>query len=75
MQDHKKPDYVIPSQEIGVIYYDQKSAVGIQFTDNEGKQVFVSLPGKLLQALGEQITEFVAKHPQVLELKPHDPRH
>ena len=44
----RKPDTVIPVKEIGLGLYPDDEAVGLQFEDGAGKQVFLWLPGSLL---------------------------
>jgi hypothetical protein len=46
-----------------VLYPDDK-AIGLQFQDGAGKQVFLWLPGSLLSALGEQLSQAVVDYPQ-----------
>lgn len=60
----KKPDTVIPVKEIGLVLYPEDRAVGLQFQDGAGKQVFLWLPGSLLSPLGRQLSEVVVDYPQ-----------
>jgi hypothetical protein len=60
----RKPDAVIPVKEIGLVLYPDDEAVGLQFEDGAGKQVFLWLPGSLLSALGKQLIEVVVDYPQ-----------
>src|SRR3984885_14198915 len=60
----RKPDTVIPVKEIGLVLYPDDEAVGLQFEDGAGKQVFLWLPGSLLSALGKQLIEVVVDYPQ-----------
>jgi hypothetical protein len=48
----KKPDTVTPVKEIGLVLYPDDKAVGLQFQDGAGKQVFLWLPGSLLSDWG-----------------------
>jgi hypothetical protein len=60
----KKPDTVIPVKEIGLVLYPDDKAVGLQFQDGAGKQIFLWLPGSLLSPLGKQLSEVVVDYPQ-----------
>lgn len=73
MHGRKTPDVVLSSDEFGVTYYPDKNAVGLQFVINTGEQVFISLPGELLQTLGTKIEDFFAKNPEASALRPIGP--
>jgi hypothetical protein len=60
----RKPDTVVPVKEIAVVLYPEDEAVGLQFQDGAGKQVFLWLPGSLLSVLGKQLSELVVDYPQ-----------
>lgn len=65
-QGPKAPAYVIPSTEIGIVIYREKEAVGLQFVDPNGEQIFVSLPGKILPHLGQSIVDACSNNPELL---------
>ena len=69
-QGPKSPDYILPTSEIGVVLYLEKTAVGLQFVDPSGAQIFVSLPGSVLPHLAQAISDLVNKTPDVLSWRP-----
>lgn len=68
-QGPRPPAYVIPTTEIGVVIYQDREAVGIQFVDPAGEQVLVTIPGSALAALGQSIQDLTVKMPAVLHWK------
>jgi hypothetical protein len=60
----KTPDTVIPVKEIGLVLFPDDKAVGLQFQDGAGKQIFLWLPGSLLSPLGKQLSQVVVDYPQ-----------
>jgi hypothetical protein len=72
-QGPKPPSFVIPTNEIGLVMYVDREAVGIQFVDPNGDQVFVSISGQVLPQLAKSISELTTKMPAVLNWRPAMP--
>jgi hypothetical protein len=64
------PDTVVLIDEIGVVLYPQDQAVGLQFRDGAGRQVFVWLPGSLLPTLGKQLIDVATDYPEAATWMP-----
>lgn len=67
----QEPDYVIATTELGVVLFQEKEAVGIQFVDTAGYRYFLPLPGSVLPELGKSISDLALKMPAVLQWKTH----
>jgi hypothetical protein len=65
-QGPRPPDYAIPATEIGVVVYQERQAVGLQFVDPSGAQIFVSIPGSLLPLLAQEMSDLAVKMPAIL---------
>lgn len=70
MQGPKPPDYVIPTREIGAVIYQDKEAVGLQFVDPNGDQVFISIPGSVVPKLGQALLDLALHMPAILQWPP-----
>ena len=70
--DHglQPPDFVISTSELGVVVYPDKRAVGIQFVDPGGAQVFVAIPGQIIPLLAKSLSDLATNNPDVLEWSP-----
>lgn len=66
----EQPDFVIASSDIAVVIYPDNSAVGLEVTDPAGQKLFISLPGNIMQGLGQQLQEFSEQHPETLNWQP-----
>ena len=66
----QKPDTVVPVNEIGLVLYPEDQAIGLQFQDGSGRQVFVWLPGSLLSPLGKQLLDVITDFPEAAEWHP-----
>jgi hypothetical protein len=66
----QRPDTVVPITEIGLVLYPEDHAVGLQFVDGSGRQVFLWLPGSLLPALGRQLIDVVTDYPETTDWMP-----
>jgi hypothetical protein len=65
----KSPTYWIPSKAAGFVIYADRNAIGFHFEDNEGEQVFVSLPGELVFGLIENAERVLAEYPEAKSYK------
>jgi hypothetical protein len=62
--DITDPDHVVYSTQAGIkIFFDYK-LIGIQFIDEDGKQIFIALPGKVLAFLAASIRTLLSNHPE-----------
>jgi hypothetical protein len=66
----QRPNFIISSNEMGVVMYAEKKAVGFQFVDPNGQQAFLWVPGKILAQLADTIPEFLESRPEVLSWNP-----
>lgn len=74
MQGPKRPAFVIPTSEIGAVVYVEKKAVGIQFVDPNGQQVFISIPGRMIPALAKSLNDLAVSSPEILQWSPVGPK-
>lgn len=63
----EKPAYVIPVKELGLVIYQEKNQVGIQFVDPDGEVVFLPMPMRVLLELAAEVNDLAAKMPDVLQ--------
>jgi len=69
-QGPQAPKYVVPTHEFGMVTYPTQSAVGFQFVNPNGEQVFVAFPGSFIPDLAKQLSDLVEKNPAVLSWQP-----
>ncbi len=69
-----KPHTVVPVNEISLVLYPDDRAVGLQFKDGAGNEVFLWLPGSLLERLGTQLIDVTKDYPETLNWEPTIPK-
>jgi len=60
----KSPRYTIPTSQIGAVVYAERKAIGIQFVDPDGGQIFVTIPGAAVADLAASLNKAVSDHPE-----------
>ena len=61
------PDFVIPAAAFGLVVYTEEQAVGFQYLDPDGGNVFVAVPGQSIRWLIDDMEKLIDRMPEVEE--------
>ncbi len=61
------PEYVIPASAFAIVVYTKERAVGFQYQNPNGTNVFVAVPGQCLSWLIDDMEELIGRMPEIEE--------
>ncbi len=61
------PKYVVLTSEFAITSFMDKRAVGFQYLDADGNNVFLAIPGKILRLIIDDLETLIEKIPGVEE--------